>query len=102
MTQKTFIETYKIDVEVCDKIIGLYNLNQKMAQPGRLGENPRIDKNMKDSMDITIPIKTFAARNMVHGLVMHLLGILRLFLWLRLLRNAKNLIRIHFLRCIAC
>lgn len=59
MTQKTFIETYKIDVEVCDKIVGLYNQNKKIAQPGRLGENPRIDKSMKDSMDITIPIESY-------------------------------------------
>jgi hypothetical protein len=59
MTQKTFIETYKIDVEVCDKIIGLYNQNKQLAQPGRLGENPRIDKRMKNSMDITIPIELY-------------------------------------------
>lgn len=59
MTQKTFIETYKIDLEVCDKIIGLYNKNQHLVQPGRLGENPRIDKSMKDSMDICIPIGSY-------------------------------------------
>ena len=56
MTQKTFIETYKIDTEVCDKIIGLYNTNKHLAQPGRLGGDPRIDKSKKDSLDITIPI----------------------------------------------
>lgn len=55
MSQNTFIETYKIDMEVCDKIIGLYNKNEKLAQPGRLGENPRVDKSMKDSMDMSIP-----------------------------------------------
>lgn len=59
MTQTTFIETYKIDLEVCDKIIGLYNLNKKNVRPGRLGENPRIDKSMKDSLDITIPIHLY-------------------------------------------
>ncbi len=56
MTQKTFIETYKIDTDVCDKIIALYNTNKHLAQPGRLGDNPRIDKSMKDSLDISIPI----------------------------------------------
>jgi len=56
MTQPTFIETYKIDKAVCDKIINLFDINRHLAQPGRLGENPRIDKRMKDSLDITIPI----------------------------------------------
>jgi hypothetical protein len=56
MTPSTFIETYKIDVEVCDHIIGLYDKNKQLAEPGKLGENPRVDKDMKDSMDMTIPI----------------------------------------------
>ena len=56
MSQKNFIETYKIDMDVCDKIIGLYNTNKHLAQPGRLGDDPRIDKSMKDSLDISIPI----------------------------------------------
>lgn len=55
MTQKTFIETYKIDHEVCDKIIGLYNKNIHLAQPGRLGDDRRVDKEMKDSLDMSIP-----------------------------------------------
>jgi hypothetical protein len=59
MTQKTFIETYKIDEDVCDKIIGLYNKNKQLAQPGRLGENRRIDKGMKDSLDMSIPIRLY-------------------------------------------
>jgi len=59
MSQKTFIEIYKIDTKVCDKIIGLYETNKHLAQPGRLGENPRIDKSMKDSMDICIPIELY-------------------------------------------
>jgi hypothetical protein len=59
MSQTTFIEIYKIDTEVCDKIIGLYDTNKHLAQPGRLGENPRIDKSMKDSMDICIPIELY-------------------------------------------
>lgn len=61
MTQKTFIETYKIDIEVCDKIIGLYDINKHLAQPGRLGENPRIDKSMKDSMDMSIPVRLYGS-----------------------------------------
>jgi hypothetical protein len=59
MTQKTFIETYKIEEEVCDKIIGLYNKNKKLAQAGRLGSDRRIDKDMKDSMDLSIPVKLY-------------------------------------------
>jgi hypothetical protein len=59
MTQKTFIETYKIEEEVCDKIIGLYNKNKKLTQAGRLGSDRRIDKDMKDSMDLSIPVKLY-------------------------------------------
>ena len=59
MTQKTFIETYKIDHEVCDKIIALYHKNKNLAQPGRLGESPRVDKSMKDSLDISVPIEFY-------------------------------------------
>jgi hypothetical protein len=55
MTQTTFIETYKIEHEVCDKIIGLYDKNIKLAQPGRLGDDRRVDKEMKDSLDMSIP-----------------------------------------------
>ena len=40
MTQKSFIETYKIDTELCDKIVGLYDINKQLAQPGQLGGNP--------------------------------------------------------------
>jgi hypothetical protein len=59
MSQKTFIELYKIDLEICDKIIGLYYTNEHLAQPGRLGAHPRIDKSMKDSKDISIPIELY-------------------------------------------
>lgn len=61
MSLKTFIEIYKIDLKVCDKIIGLYDINKHLAQPGRLGENPRIDKSMKDSLDICIPIRLYGS-----------------------------------------
>ena len=61
MTQKTFIEIYKIDHDLCDKIIGLYKTNEHLAQPGRLGGNPRIDKSMKNSMDICIPIELYGS-----------------------------------------
>jgi hypothetical protein len=61
MSQKTFIEIYKVDLDLCDKIIGLYDINEQLAQPGRLGENPRIDKSMKDSMDICIPIQLYGS-----------------------------------------
>src|SRR5680860_1479774 len=59
MTQTTFIETYKIEAHVCDKIISIYEANKQRAQPGRLGENPRVDKQMKDSMDISIHISQY-------------------------------------------
>ncbi len=59
MTQTTFIETYKIEAQVCDKIISIYDANKKRAQPGRLGETPRVDKKMKDSMDISIHISQY-------------------------------------------
>lgn len=61
MTQKTFIETYKVDHELCDKIIGLYEINKHLAQPGRLGKNPRIDKRQKDSMDMSIPVRLYGS-----------------------------------------
>ena len=59
MSQKTFIETYKVEYDVCDKIIGLYSKNKNLAQAGRLGENPRVDKELKDSMDLSIPIQLY-------------------------------------------
>ncbi len=59
MSQKTFIEVYKIDLEICDKIIGLYYVNEHHAQPGRLGGDARIDKSMKNSMDISIPMELY-------------------------------------------
>jgi len=59
MPAKTFIETYQVEAEVCDQIARFFEQNRHMAQPGRLGENPRIDKSMKDSLDITIPIKMY-------------------------------------------
>ena len=59
MSGKTFIETYKLGDEVCDRIIDFYNKNRHLATPGRLGANPRIDKNMKDSMDLSVPIRLY-------------------------------------------
>ena len=59
MAVLTFIETYEIDAAVCDNIVDFFEHNRHQAQPGRLGENPRVDKTMKDSLDITIPIKLY-------------------------------------------
>jgi hypothetical protein len=59
MSQKTFIETYKVEHDVCDKIIGLYNKNKNLAQAGRVGEDRRVDKELKDSMDLSIPIQMY-------------------------------------------
>jgi hypothetical protein len=59
MSQKTFIDTYKVEQDVCDKIIGLYNKNKNLAQAGRVGVPRRIDKELKDSMDLSIPIQMY-------------------------------------------
>lgn len=59
MVPETFIETYKVGTEVCDTVTRVYELNEHLAQPGRLGENPRVDKSMKDSMDLAVPIKHY-------------------------------------------
>lgn len=59
MTQKTFIETHRIDNAVCDRIVDFYDKNRQFAQPGRLGKDQRIDKSMKDSMDLSIPVQAF-------------------------------------------
>ena len=59
MSHNTFIETYKIDDAVCDRIISFYEKNRHLAQPGRLGKDHRIDKNMKNSMDLSIPINIY-------------------------------------------
>lgn len=56
MAPHTFIETYRVAPEICDQIIAFYEANKAFAQPGRLGESPRVDKSMKDSLDLTIPI----------------------------------------------
>ena len=61
MSQKTFIEVYKIDLQICDKIIGLYDVNERLAQQGKLGGIPRVDKSMKDSRDISIPIELYGS-----------------------------------------
>jgi len=37
MTEKSFVETYKIDHALCDRLVDFYNKNKRYAQPGRLG-----------------------------------------------------------------
>lgn len=59
MSQETFIQTYKVDHEVCDKIIDFYEKNRRFAQPGRVGDDHRIDKDMKNSLDLSIPVNMF-------------------------------------------
>ncbi len=59
MATPTFIETYKVSDTVCDHVVNFFEQNREQAQPGRLGENPRVDKSMKDSLDISIPIKFY-------------------------------------------
>ena len=52
MSAATFIETYRVDHSVCDRIVAFFRDNEHLAQPGRLGEVPRVDKSMKDSLDL--------------------------------------------------
>ena len=59
MSQETFIQTHKIDHAVCDKIIDFYAKNRRFAQAGRLGDDHRIDKSKKNSMDLSIPVNMF-------------------------------------------
>jgi hypothetical protein len=59
MTCPSFIETYRVEHRVCDRIIEFYRLNREHAQPGRLGGQPRIDKSIKDSLDLSIPIRIY-------------------------------------------
>ncbi len=56
---RTFIETYKVDHALCDRIIEFYQKNKQHAQPGRLGRDLRVDKNMKDSMDLSLPMNVY-------------------------------------------
>ena len=59
MPPHSFIETYKVEHAVCDRIANFFQDNKHLAQPGRLGENPRVDKSMKDSLDLSIPIRIY-------------------------------------------
>ena len=59
MPPHSFIETYKVEHAVCDRIADFFQDNKHLAQPGRLGENPRVDKSMKDSLDLSIPIRIY-------------------------------------------
>ena len=57
--QQSFIEIYRVEAEVCDRIIAFFKDNEHLAQPGRLGEVPRVDKSMKDSLDLSVPIRLY-------------------------------------------
>ena len=57
--QQSFIETYRVDAEVCDRIIAFFKDNEHLAEPGRLGKVPRVDKLMKDSLDLSVPIRLY-------------------------------------------
>ena len=59
MSAATFIETYRVDHSVCDRIVAFFRDNEHLAQPGRLGEVPRVDKSMKDSLDLSVPIRLY-------------------------------------------
>jgi hypothetical protein len=59
MTQKSFVETYKVAHALCDRLVDFYNKNKRFAQPGRLGGDSRIDKSMKDSMDLGVPMNVY-------------------------------------------
>ena len=63
MSPHSFIETYQVDHAVCDRIVGFFTDNKHLAQAGRLGENPRVDKSMKDSLDLSVPIRLYGQVN---------------------------------------
>ena len=63
MSPHSFIETYKVDHAVCDRITDFYQDNKHLAQPGRLGEVPRVDRSMKHSMDLSVPIRLYGQVN---------------------------------------
>lgn len=54
-----FIETYTVDHDVCDRICAFFKEHEHLAQPGRLGEVPRVNKAMKDSSDLSLPIRMY-------------------------------------------
>jgi len=53
---KTFIEEYKMPLNICDEIITLYNDNIDKAIDGVVGYEKRIDLGMKESKEISIPV----------------------------------------------
>ncbi len=59
MSPPSFIETYRVEHGVCDRIVAFFRDNENLAQPGRLGEVPRVDKRMKDSLDLSVPIRLY-------------------------------------------
>jgi len=59
MSPSTCIEIYRVDGSVCDRVVAFFRANEHLAQPGRLGEVPRVDKGMKDSLDLTVPIRLY-------------------------------------------
>ena len=54
-----FIETYTVEHDVCDHICAFFKEHEHLAQPGRLGEVPRVNKAMKDSTDLSLPIRMY-------------------------------------------
>lgn len=59
MAVETFVQTYQVDHALVDRVVDFYERNKKLAQPGRLGKDHRIDKSMKHSMDISIPMSIY-------------------------------------------
>ncbi|KAA9129567.1 hypothetical protein F3N42_15340 [Marinihelvus fidelis] len=59
MTETTFIETFRVDHALCDRAIDFFERNRHLAQPGRLGKDLRVDKSMKDSLDLGLPARIY-------------------------------------------
>jgi len=52
----SFINTYKMPLDICDKVIDYYEKNNQKVEAGKLGakEESRVDKDLKDSFDLSI------------------------------------------------
>ena len=78
---ETFIERYKIEHKVCDDLIEYYNDNVEYKSEGTI-DDQKIDKTIKDSMDVNFYngsrdkriMKFFEVMNPELGLIMRALA----------------------------
>ena len=52
MSVFNFIETYKMDESLCDKLIIYFKNNKEYKHLGVVGNNRVVKKNIKDSLDV--------------------------------------------------